>query len=730
MARIKVLQQNMWGVLAAWTVAALPVQAQQREAVPAPNQVIVTGKQTDTEARRDFVAGKIIITRKRIEQSGMEHVDELLKREPAVTVSADGRVGLLGLPGYTQVLIDGAPPDGGQGIAQLKLVRVEKIEIVKSAIAEYGPFGIAGTINIITRKAQRATNTRIGLSGGASAGQPKAGMSFAHDESRPGSPLRYGISVDANQTRSDDKSEHSLVQRDPDQVIWTGPAARRGRSSDAGMSTELVWNPDKGQILRLAPNGSQIASHHAIAELRSYAGGALERAHIASRTTLSMANLPLTWTVKPTSKSELELKLRASRISMATRERRLERSVDGNSLRDMSREALAQVRQLELRHKAKLSKAHDVKLGGSVLHTRETVEFLNRIDSVPDTILDVLGSERRASNRQTRVFAQDDWRLSETLAVNLGLTGQHTAIDLAQGDDESRPRFRLWSPSLHVLKDFGDDDATRQLRVSVARSYKAPDLEDLALRPIIHPLAPCTAIACGANTIETLDSAGNPALRPESALGINLAYEYGIGSDSTLTLEVYARRIGGKIGSLITQETVPWSTVPRYVSRPANLGDARAQGVNLEMELAVRELLPTAPKVYLRGALNLASSKVTSLQGPDNKLDKQTPWSAKLGGSYQLQRMPLKVDLDASWSPGVWIRSNSSQRISIDRSFVLNGRLAWTIAPDQRLQLGVNNFMPRSTQSIHEYEGGSGVRELANRTHTHRSFTLRFDTKL
>src|SRR5450830_102604 len=89
--------------------------------------VVVNSRQTDVEASRDFVAGKIIISKKTLEESGVPNVADVLRREPAITVGKDGRIGLLGLPGYTQVLVDGQQ---GTGIDPytMDLLQVEKIE--------------------------------------------------------------------------------------------------------------------------------------------------------------------------------------------------------------------------------------------------------------------------------------------------------------------------------------------------------------------------------------------------------------------------------------------------------------------------------------------------------------------------------------------------------------------------------------------------------------------------
>lgn len=724
--------KSRWWQLAALSIPALHASAQQLEQAATPAQVTVSGKANDTAARRDFVAGKIIIGRSRIEESGAQHVAELLKREPAVSVSADGRIGLNGLPGYTQVLVDGAPPESGKGLHQLNLVHVEKIEIVKSSIAEFGPFGIAGTINVITRKTARKTSTELGLDASASGGQPGASFSLSHNRSQAGSPFRLAASLSAGRSRPASASHSRLSSRaagGAEQGIWEGATRSRARIDDVSANAELTWEPDARQNIRLSPNGGQMVTRAGAVETRNFAGGLATDTRIATRSTLRMANLPVHWTIKPDSLSQVEMRARASTIELEDTQKRMESTVDGTALRESAQAAVSRVKQLEVNYKAKLGKRHDVKLGASALQTRETIDFMNRIDGRADPAFDFLGAQRRARSQQTRVFAQDDWRVSDSLALNAGLSHQRTAIALDEGNDDSTSRYRLWSPSLHLVKNLGDDD-TRQLRLSLARTYRAPDRGDLALRPRIHPLAPCSVLACGDNTIDTLDSAGNPSLRPERSLGLNMSYEVGIGDDSTLTAEVYARRIGDKIGTEITRGAVPWSPALRYVSRPANLGDAHVRGLNLEMELALQDLSETAPRAHLRGSINLATSRVLSLPGPDNRLDKQTPWSAKLGGSYSVPGWPVKIDLDASWSPGVWSRSNESKRIAIARRFDIDGSIAWTISPAKRLRLSVADLLARTAQSIYEYESAQGFVDLRTDTRKYRTFTIRLDTKL
>ena len=716
--------------LAALALTALRASAQAVDGAGPPGQVHISGSKSDTAARRDFIAGKILIGRKRIEESGVDNVGGLLRREPAVSVSSDGRIGL---PGYTQILVDGAAPPPGTDVNQMNLVHVEKIEIVKSAVAEFGPFGIAGTINIVTRQSARKTSTRLGTGLRSMDGHPGANATLSHSQSQAGSPLRYSAEVSASRERKPGSSRPGLAVTAPGGLIesvWDGRSSGRTGDRMTNASGELVWDADIGHVLRFSPNGGQMTMQADSVEERRFATGESTSAHIASRSVLTMLNAPFNWTFKPDRTSQLEVRARLSRIRMGLFELRRDAGGPQPRLGERRQQADSRIGQLELNYKARVAQRHDIKVGLSVLRVGEHIAYDNRIDGAADAALDFLGTRRQSEKRHLRVYAQDDWRYSDSLALNAGLSGQHTAINLDEGDFSSAPRYRLWSPSFHATRKLGEDDQ-RQLRLSLARTFRAPDQDDLSLRPRIHPLAPCAASGvCGPNTIDTLDTAGNPQLHPERSNGINLSYEHGMGDDSTLTLEVYARRISNKNGTEITLAQVPWSAMPRYVSRPANLGEARVRGVNLELELALRDLWAGAPKLNVRGNVNLASSRIASLPGPDNRLDKQTPWSAKLGGSYAMHGAPLRFDLDASWSPGVWVRTNRSQRIAVPRRVEVDASASWTFGADRRLVASISSLVPRTARQVHEYQTRAGQVRLTTESERYPTFSLRVETAL
>lgn len=722
-------------VLALMAVHALPGHAQDTvSSTPSPAQVLVTGNLSDTKARRDFIAGKIIIGRKHIDESGLRTVEELLKREPAVTVSADGRIGLLNMPGYTQILVDGQAPMAGQGPSQLDLVHVEKIEIIKSSVAEFGPFGIAGTINVVTRKTVRKTNTQFATAASSVGGKAAANLSLSHNQSTEGSPLRYSFTLDVSQASKPVQNhvrQTLAVAGLGEQEQWQGEIRGESHSPTLLAASSVTWQRGADDTVTVSPDAYMSGGSSSDVESRRWADGTTLDVQQESRPALTMFSLPVKWVFKPDKKSQVTLWLRTNLAHMETTVARIDvPSAQARAIRDTFQHRDGYTNSAELTYKASLEGGHDVKVGANFRRTKSDYDYDYRINGQPDVSLAALGTNRLSISKNLRVFAQDEWRLSESWALNAGVSGQDSVIDVNESLYRGQTNFRLWSPSLHLSKKLGEDDK-RQLRLSLARSFKAPTDDDFTVRPEINPLAPCNASGvCSANTIDTADKSGNLQLRPERSLGLNLSYEHGFGSDSQVTLELFARRIGSKIGTDITLDNVPWSTSPRYVSRPANLGDARTAGINLEMELALHDLANSAPKVTVRGSAGLARSSVSSLPGPDNRLDQQTPWTGKLGATYAMQSFPLKFDVDANWSPSVWVRTSMAERVSIARRFDLDASANWTMSKDQRVVVSVKMRAPRTAQQINEFIEREQEVRLYTDSKKYSTLGVRFETKL
>ena len=157
------------------------------------------------------------------------------------------------------------------------------------------------------------------------------------------------------------------------------------------------------------------------------------------------------------------------------------------------------------------------------------------------------------------------------------------------------------------------------------------------------------------------------------------------------------------IGQDLLLETVPWSPVKRYVARPSNLGSAWIHGIDLETRLQVRDFWKAGPKFNITAGLNLARSQLSTVPGPDNQMADQTPWAAKMGGTYKLQEWPLELSADAHWTPSVWTRISAAQRVFQDRQFTMSWQAAWTVAPNTRVRLVVDQWTLRGFQKLEEF---------------------------
>lgn len=211
---------------------------------------------------------------------------------------------------------------------------------------------------------------------------------------------------------------------------------------------------------------------------------------------------------------------------------------------------------------------------------------------------------------------------------------------------------------------------------------------------------------------------------------MNLSYSHGIGKDSEITLEGYSRNISNKTGYEIVQADVPWASTPRYIGRQANLGSARIRGLDLEARMSGKDIRSHLARLDLHGSVGLADSTLSDLPGPDNRLSGQSPWRAKVGGSYTLQTVPVKLGIDASYLPGDWVRDSVNQRVYESGKRVLGMNASWTVSKQTRLVLNLDNLVPRTRSRIDEYLGAAEIVRRTTDTSNHTRVAIRLETKL
>lgn len=154
-----------WVAIAA--TCASPTAAQwSLDTVLLVEEAVITAQPCPTPAQQATHSIKVI-DRQTIERLAAVNLADVLAQQLNIRLSQDNILGsgteMQGLSGENvKILIDGVPIIGRQNgnidLRQINLHNVERIEVVESPLSvQYGSNAIAGTINIITRRAPRAT---------------------------------------------------------------------------------------------------------------------------------------------------------------------------------------------------------------------------------------------------------------------------------------------------------------------------------------------------------------------------------------------------------------------------------------------------------------------------------------------------------------------------------------------------------------------------------------------
>jgi iron complex outermembrane receptor protein len=679
---------------------------------------ITGGRQSDTEERRRSTAAKIVIGREEIDKFGDATLGEVLRRLPGVTTpGAPGRGGpprLRGLGGgYTQLLIDGQRVPPGFSLESLTPEQVERIEILRAPTAETGARAIAGTINIITREGFRRRLNDLRLGVGVEHGQLSPGVNWTHNDSAGN--LIYNISGSAFRGhRRDDSTTDTL-----DEDVATGQAVRAqretaqvdNRRTGLNLTSRLSWRlGEGGDSIALMPN-----LFHSVAEGRrrfalTQSLGATpplyDNGESDTDSGFTTARLNVMWRQRlGAARVELNGGAGTWRSHGDTERREFTAAAGASPVRTLTDTSRTRQNSLNLNTKvstllggAGAGSGHSFVAGAEVDAQRRTETRTTLQDGLP--LLTDFGDNLQASSTRLAAYAQDEWSINPNWAAHAGLRweGITTRGDAADGSARPENRSSVVTPLLHAV--FKPDPRGRdQIRMSLTRSYKSPDLGNLIARPAVNSRYPVS----GPNTPTTPDRAGNPDLRPELAVGVDVAVERYLQAGGLVSANLFHRRITDLMRSVTTLENVSWSPVPRYVARTRNIGNAVTQGLELEAKFRLDQLVTGATPVELRSNLSLFRSRVEGIPGPDNRLDSQAKATANIGADYRIRGTKLTLGGNVNWVPGYRTQLSAEQVTTVSSKRVWDAFALWTFSPATGLRVLASNLDPReyvSTNAI------------------------------
>jgi outer membrane receptor for ferrienterochelin and colicin len=608
--------------LAALSITAMAQQAPQENPLQI-QQVEVKGPGV-LQLRRDDALGRIVVGREDLQRYGDTTLSGALKRQPGLSVSGN-EIRMRGLgAGYTQILIDGQPAPSGFAIDTMSPELIERIEIQRSAQADTSAQGMAGSINIVMRKASGAVRRSLKLSAEHSFGgtSPAATVLWT---GRSGA-ANYGVTATVSENRS--RETPSIEERTSG---IDGTALRRFAEQDDNRTRKLSFAPRADLKL---DGGDTLAWQ-----------GLVDLSHIDSRGVQFETTLQGPPTASPESrwqglfdtwllKSDLSWSHRfdasGGRLTVKTGIEANGRDgdyhfhgIDSAGVPWLNRAvgsgAFERRASTSGKYVAPLAAGHDIAIGWDAAATRRSESRLQH-DTGPggpaSTPFYSLDQDYSATVARLALFAQDEWALGERLQAYLGLRweGLDTRTRIPDSAGASTAS-RVWSPVAQLVWKL--PQSTRdQLRVSLARTYKAPQRRDLV---------PRRYTVNNDNGPSSPDYQGNPLLRPELAWGLDAALESYFSRDAMASVSVYGRRIRDVMLLQLWKENGTW------VSMPANLGGASVYGVQFDARAPLAVSAPGRPAVDVRANIARNWSHVDGISGPDNRLADQAPLTANLG---------------------------------------------------------------------------------------------------
>ena len=692
--------------------------AQQASAPAATSDMgrieISSGRDNDTQQRRESTASKIVIGREEIERQGDANLGEILKRMPGITLGgAPGRGGgirMRGLSqGYTQILLDGQRVPPGFSVESLTPEMIERVEIYRAPTAETGAQAIAGTINIITREGRKGmpTELKVGSSFQGGYASPTASMVKYHDAEK----WSANYTLSANRYAAPDHSENDLTRND-------GTVRRRVSDSHyvregVNASARLQFKGDPGETLTLMPFAilSQSKTPGVMQSTQSVNGvaaaGSPATATNESQNHFALARLNGQWRRKLSADSNMELKFN---VGGWNSHNEFQQTSSAPALIPVATEnSHVQDRSVNMSGKYTnvLGGGHQWVSGSEVESVRRTQSTVGAYQEIPRS------ADFRASSMRYALYSQDEWQLTPNWSTHLGARYEGLTTEGSTSAGDVANTSSVFTPLLHAMWR-PDPNSRDQVRMSLTRSFKTPTMPSLLAR---------RTFTRDSNSATNPDVSGNPNLKPEIATGLDVAIERYLPQGGVLSASMFHRRVQNLIRNVITLE--PGAT-GRWLSSPQNISEAVTEGIELEAKFRMDQWITDAPRIDLRNNVSFYRSRVLSVMGPDNRLDQQPAMTANLGADYRLQSAPLTVGGNVSYNPGYNTRLSAEQLVSVSQKRVIDVYGLWRLDSSTAWRLSLSNLDPRNynTGSFYSAPGLSENSRTQNRSWTNVQILL------
>ena len=692
-------------------------QKEEKEQKDEMLKVEIKGSAAKYDARRDDTASKVVVSAEEIQKYGDTSVNDVLKRLPGITIGgaagrSGGEIRMRGLgAGYTQILINGERAPAGFAIDSLAPDVIERIEVLRAASAEFSTQSIAGTINIVLKKALKAAQRQLKFSQSKSSGGSSPSASLQMSDKNGSTSYSLGANAwHFMYDRGTPTRETGVDASGVPDIARTANWQDAGRGDGFNLSPRINWALENGDTLTSQSfvNWNRFASNsRSRTEVDFGEGPDYDRTDSSYSNHNGFGRTDLNWVHKLAEGAKLDLKVAVSTARSSADSHQLGGNNDAPATlyRTVHSESSEQGFSTQGKYSTPFTfgtpekgsddgqaTEHALSLGWDAGVTQRDDLRVQRDADLPGSA--PMNSDEGFNARVTRLalYGQDEWNITPAWSIYTGLRWE--GLDTrADGDsiDAVQNRSSVFSPLMQTLIKL--PNKKDQIRFALTRTYKAPSTAGLIPRK-----------ATSTNNSPTEpDRRGNPNLKPELALGLDASFEHYWGEGGLLSASASIRRIENYTHQGLFYEDERW------VSSAINDGRAETRGIELEAKFPASALMDDAPKLDLRASISRNWSRVDSVPGPDNRLDQQVPLSATIGIDYKTPDGQLSTGSNFSFRNGGLARLSGTQGgyTSVRRD--LDVYALWKLDPQNNLRLAVSNLLAQdyTTESLYSDSNGT-----------------------
>ena len=498
------------------------------------------------QAAVDAPASITVITREELEKKPFRDLTDALREVQGVAVSGvanEQDIMIRGLPGsYTLILVDGkrqstreARVNGNAGYEQSfipPLEAIERIEVVRGPMSSlYGSDAMGGVINIITRKVARRWGGSVGLD-----------ATFQeHGESGDSQQLQYFLNGPLASKTLGLQLWGKQYRRTEDAILNGFNGAR-----DRDLTARLSFIPDAHHDILLEAGSTDLRRHSTRGNVLA-ANSASNSRQEHSREHYSLSH--------------------TGRYGWATSQLSLSREVGQRETYSIS-QAGAETRNA--RAPEIENKVFDAKL-----NTRLGSHFLVVGGQWNQGVLNDQNPGRRTgvterfSIVQKALFVEDEWNLTDTLALTGGLRA-----------DDHEIYGNHWSPRVYAVWHAAD---SLTVKGGVSRGFRAPEIRNIA---------PGYAYTTGGGGCSYGPNGtcgviiGDPDLRAETSTSYELSAAWkareGLSANATLFYTDFKDKVSNALVYAADGQPARWEEDPNYrLWYSYNVDNAVIRGVEL-----------------------------------------------------------------------------------------------------------------------------------------------------